>query len=182
MRHGQSKANEQNIIVSHPENRLHIDYALSDLGKRQAREAAENSKLTKDTEIYASDFSRAVETAEIVQEIIGAPAIHSTEALRERHFGDFEKMHSENYHKVWDVDAVDANHTENNVESVNSVLSRVTKFILDIEEKYSGKDILLVSHGDTLQILQAGFLKVDPKTHHSLSYLKTAEIRELMLA
>ena len=48
------------------------------------------------------------------------------------------------------------------VESVSAVLARATAFIIALEQRYSGRDILLVSHGDTLQILQAGFLRMNP--------------------
>jgi hypothetical protein len=38
-----------------------------------------------------------------------------------------------------------------------------------------------VSHGDTLQILQAGFLRMSPSRHRSLPHLAPAEIRQLHL-
>jgi broad specificity phosphatase PhoE len=53
---------------------------------------------------------------------------------------------------------------------------------VDLERRYSGRAILLVSHGDPLQILQAGFLLIDPSGHRSLPPLETAEIRPLRLA
>ena len=61
------------------------------------------------------------------------------------------------------------------------MLDRSTAFIVDLERRYSGRDILLVSHGDTLQILRAGFLRMNPSQHRSLPELKTAEIRQLRL-
>jgi broad specificity phosphatase PhoE len=181
VRHGQSKANLQSIIVSHPNNGTHVDYALSDLGKRQVLESAEKSHLPSTTVIYSSDFSRAVETAEIVRKVLGAPEIHTTEALRERHFGKWEKTDSANYHKVWASDKTSADHTENGVESVNAVLDRATALVLDLEKRYDNKDILLVSHGDTLQILQTSFQGIASAEHRSLQHLVTAEIRELKL-
>ena len=63
-----------------------------------------------------------------------------------------------------------------------AVLDRTTAFVAALERRHSGRDILLVSHGDTLQILQAGFLRVDPSRHRSLPHLATAEIRRLHLA
>jgi broad specificity phosphatase PhoE len=67
------------------------------------------------------------------------------------------------------------------VEPVAAVLDRATGFIADLERQHSGRDILLVSHGDTLQILQAGFLRIDPSRHRSLPHLATAEFRRLHL-
>jgi probable phosphoglycerate mutase len=181
MRHGQSKANLQGIIISHPENGVHEDYALTELGRAQANTSAMNSLLTSQTILYTSDFSRARETAEIVQKILEVPEIHVSEKLRERHFGNYEKTHSANYHEVWKFDRNDPDHMENGVESVHSVLKRATSLILEIEKIYQDKDILLVAHGDTLQILQTGFLKVSPAQHRSLPHLEVAEIRQLNL-
>lgn len=43
------------------------------------------------------------------------------------------------------------------------------------------KDILLISHGDTLQILQCGFKKVSPYKHRGLVHIEIAEIRRVNL-
>ncbi len=181
MRHGQSKANLQEIIVSHPENGTRDEYALTNLGKEQAQASAKQSSLGTNTIIFSSDFSRAKETAEIVQQVLGTEPIHPTELLRERHFGEWEKKHHKHYHDVWHVDQDDADHEEAGVESVNSVLDRSSKLILQLEKQYNNKDILLVSHGDCLQILQTGFQKIDPSKHRSLPHLETAEIRLMNL-
>jgi glucosyl-3-phosphoglycerate phosphatase len=66
-------------------------------------------------------------------------------------------------------------------ESVAAVLDRATGLVADLERRYAGRDILLVSHGDTLQILQAGFLGMDPAGHRRLPPLRVAEIRALRL-
>lgn len=182
MRHGQSKANLQEIIVSHPDNGLKEEYSLTDLGKEQARASAKRSTLSADALIFSSDFSRALGTAEIVRDVLGTEPVHVTELLRERHFGNWEKKDHKHYHDVWESDHDDADHEEEGVESVNSVLDRATSLILRLEEEYRGKDILLVSHGDCLQILQTGFQKTDPSKHRSLAHLETAEIREMILA
>lgn len=183
MRHGQSKANLQSIVISHPDNGLHEDFALSELGREQAKVAATKSLFTDQTIIYSSDFSRALETAHIVQKALGISTVHISKKLRERHFGKWEKLDQSNvYQAVWGADRKSADHTEHDVESVNAVLNRATSLILDIEHTYSGKEILLVSHGDVLQILQTGFQKTDPAKHRDLPHLEVAEIRELNLA
>jgi broad specificity phosphatase PhoE len=61
------------------------------------------------------------------------------------------------------------------------VLDRATAFIAQLERRHCGRDVLLVSHADTLQILQAGLSGVDPSRHRSLPHLATAEIRRLRL-
>lgn len=181
MRHGQSRANAREMIISHPKNGVLDEFGLTELGKEQARRSAEQSELSPETIIYSSDFSRAQQTAEIVREIIGAEPVQLCEALRERHFGNWERTAHTHYHNVWQYDEVNADHTHDEVESVNAVLSRATQLIVELEKRYQGATILLVAHGDTLQILQCGFKKVSPTRHRSLPHLETAEIRPMQL-
>ena len=182
MRHGQSIANVQGIIISHPMNGVRTEYALSDLGRDQVRRSARESGLSKDTIVYVSDFSRAIETASIVRAELGMSDVHVTKALRERNFGDWEYTHNANYENVWTLDRANASHTEQNVESVDAVLDRVTGLIAELEKRHSHTDILLVSHGDTLQILQTSFQNIRPEYHRDMRQFETAEIREMLLA
>ena len=193
MRHGQSKANEAGVIVAAIESDRLGDYGLSEAGLRQARAAADACGLPADTVICSSDFARARQTAEIVRARIGAAEVTVAEALRERSFGDLEGDTVASYAKVWEADeageAGEANKADQagaghplGVEPAAAVLDRVTALVADLERRHAGRDILLVSHGDTLQILEAGFLRLDPSRHRRLAPLATAEIRELRLA
>ena len=73
-------------------------------------------------------------------------------------------------------------NADHGVESAAAVLDRMTALVADLERRYAGRDILLVSHGDPLQILQAGFLRMDPAAHRRLPPLGVAEIRALRLS
>lgn len=203
MRHGQSKANARGVIVSCIENDRRDDYGLTELGRQQVLAAVRGCGLPAETVICSSDFSRARQTAEVVRARLGAAEAGIAEALRERCFGDWEGTPAVNYARVWAADAAadtageagadethagdggageaGAGHADGNVEPAATVLDRVTAFIVELERQYSGRDILLVSHGDTLQILQAGFLRMDPSGHRSLPHLAMAEIRQLRL-
>lgn len=181
MRHGESRANLEGIIVSDPTNGVDLEYGLTSRGRRQARVAARLSGLGPETTIFTSDFSRARQTAHIAATIIGTAKPQPLTALRERHFGDFEGTSNENYELVWAHDAVDPHHGFGNVESASHVLARAAKAVLDIELEHENEDILLVSHGDILQILQTGFAGLDVRRHRSLPHLGTAEIRPLRL-
>jgi probable phosphoglycerate mutase len=181
MRHGQSRANVDGIIVSRIESDRRGDYGLSELGRTQALEAAQACRLSRDTVIFSSDFSRARQTAEIVRAHLGAPEVTLTEALRERSFGNWEGSATDNYARVWAADETDSDQVGTGVEPVAAVVDRTTALIVDLERRYSGRHILLVSHGDTLQILQAAFLRLSPASHRRLPALLTAEIRQLRL-
>jgi broad specificity phosphatase PhoE len=181
MRHGQSKANEAGVIVSRIETDRDGDWGLTELGRRQALETAERCGLPADTVICSSDFARARQTAEIVRGRLSAPAVALSEELRERCFGDLEGTPASNYARVWQADGADG-QTGSGIESADAVLDRATALIADLERRYAGRDVLLVSHGDTLQILQAGFQRMEASAHRRLPHLDTAQIRELRLA
>jgi probable phosphoglycerate mutase len=200
MRHGQSKANEAGVIVSRIETDRSGDWGLSEAGRGQALAAAQRCGLPADTVICSSDFSRARQTAEIVRAQLGAAEVTLAEELRERCFGDLEGTPAANYARVWQADNAGAggatsqtganqtgashegaSHAGDGIETAAAVLDRATALIADLERRHSGRDVLLVSHGDTLQILEAGFLRMDPARHRTVPHLETAEIRELHL-
>jgi glucosyl-3-phosphoglycerate phosphatase len=182
MRHGQSKANVAGVIVSRVDNDRRGDYGLSEPGRQQVLAAARDCGLPGDTVICSSDFSRARETAEIVRAQLGPAPVVIAAALRERSFGTWEGSSSGNYAQVWAADETNPDDPDGNVEPAAAVLDRMSELVVDLDRRYSGRDILLVSHGDPLQILQAGFLRIDPSRHRSLPALETAEIRHLRLA
>ena len=183
MRHGHSLANLRGIIVSHPENGRG-NYGLSDLGRRQVADSlAADHPLDENTLIVSSDFERALETARIVHESLACKTpLAIDERLRERNFGELELTSDQGYVSVWKQDAKDADSNWRGIESPNQVMRRVTSLVADYEVSHSGATLLLVSHGDALQLLQTAFCKQDASRHRALEHLETAEIRLLQLA
>ncbi len=184
MRHGISTANEIGILISNVQEGT-SGYGLSQEGRKQVtsagKEAQEVHKLDAMTCIISSDFTRARETAEIIQKILDAKDVILTPHLRERYFGELDRTNDYNTVITWKDDIKDGQHKVKDVESAAEVLERTTKLISDVEKKYKGKNILLVSHGDTLQILQTGFENILPGQHRSVPHLYNAEIREMKL-
>lgn len=179
LRHGQSSANVAGIIISDPAVGT-TGYGLTDTGQQQVISAmSAQSELNSSTLIYCSDFLRAVNTATIAAQQITSPNITTTPFLRERYFGQWEATDAANYHKVWQDDAIDSDHTNHQVESVSSVAARAASLIEQLEAIYSNELILLVSHGDTLQILECVFRNIPLSNHRELPALETAELRIL---
>ncbi|WP_229359026.1 histidine phosphatase family protein [Halomonas salipaludis] len=151
MRHGHSQANQQGLIISHPDNGLDA-FGLSTLGQAQLDEVIAEWPWPAPTHILHSDFLRTTETAERVARHFGlamAPELR----LRERGFGSLERQADSHYPRVWALDAEDPQHGEYGVESVASVAARLQAVIDELEEAHRDATILLVSHGDPLQIL-----------------------------
>lgn len=184
LRHGKSFANEINMILSDPDDGIRQTYTLVREGEGQVRISAKNAQtqgiLSSNTIIYSSPFSRCVRSAEIAREELEIQLdIIMDKRLCERWFGDWEKTHNSNYNKVWENDKVDQGHTFDNVESAIAVQKRVMNLIADLEKKYEGEKILLVSHGDVLQILQTGLQGKSASLHRALPHLGLGEIRKL---
>lgn len=183
IRHGQSVANIERKIVSHPENGLN-GYGLSDAGKSQVIAAGESDeRLNENLLIVSSDFKRARESAEIIHSLIDCKfPVEFDQRLRERNFGELELSADSNYESVWRADQINADNNRRAAESPNQVMARVTDLVSEYEDKLTGETLLLVSHGDALQILQTAFLKQEASKHRLQQHLNTAEIRELVLS
>jgi len=182
MRHGQSLANLEQIIVSHPQNGID-NYGLSEQGETQVKNSVQSDpRLDSNLLIVSSDFKRARESAEIAHELLDCiQPLRFDERLRERNFGDLELTSDSAYPLVWGQDKIDADNMEKGVESPNQVMRRVSALVCDYEANHSSLTILLVSHGDALQILQTAFSKQDASKHRQQQHLQTAEIRDLMV-
>jgi probable phosphoglycerate mutase len=182
MRHGHSLANQQGIIVSHPDNGMN-DYGLSEPGRGQVEASLRQEiHLDANTVIVTSDFKRARETAGIVFEWFACNvAILEEPRLRERDFGELELATDDHYGEVWQQDEVNPDSRVRGVESVNQVMARVTAVVADYERRFSAANILFISHGDALQVLQTAFARLDASKHRQLDHLHTAEIRQLLM-
>ncbi|MFK8049951.1 MAG: histidine phosphatase family protein [Halioglobus sp.] len=181
LRHGHSKANEQSIIVSDPGVGTQ-SYGLSDLGREQLSALVLELPSLFDSElkIVSSDFLRARESAMIIADslVVQTPVSYS-ENLRERYFGDLEGQSANCYREVWERDRVDPGHDDFAVEPATVVATRAVGLIVELESQFSDAVILLVAHGDVLQLLQCAFECRPPDFHRQLPPLDVAEVREL---
>jgi broad specificity phosphatase PhoE len=178
-RHGESQANVDGVIVSDPAIGT-AEYGLSDEGRRQVEEsAARLGAVISDAVIVSSDFLRTVETAEIVKAVSGAESIRLEPRLRERLFGKWEGARYTHYSDTWNKDAVDPDQMIDGVESANAVRRRMVDTVLSFESDFSDRDIVLVSHGDPLRLLQTAFEGLDTVLNRTLPYFETAGWRLL---
>mmetsp|Transcript_46468 Transcript_46468/g.101101 ORF Transcript_46468/g.101101 Transcript_46468/m.101101 type:complete len:117 (+) Transcript_46468:74-424(+) len=88
------------------------------------------------------------------------------------------------YVSTWDEDAKSTKYKAGTLqgsddgESVDDVSTRLRRMFKVLEEKHSGDDILLVSHGDTLSIMQATMEEADTRQHRKFSF-ENCELRLL---
>ncbi len=178
-RHGQSRANVEGIIISDPAVGTK-EYGLTEEGRRQAKASvAKLSQLVSDPLIISSDFRRAAETAELVRDALGVESILFDVRLRERFFGEWEGTCHANYSTAWKRDEFDPDQDYKGAESGCAVQERMWAVIESLEAEYEGRNIILVSHGDPLMLLQTAFVNMNPGMHRSLPYIETAGWRLL---
>ena len=122
------------------------DTELNELGRRQAAELARQLADTELDAIYASDLSRARETAEIVAESTGHE-VRLDPALRERDFGSWEGLTRE------EVEARYGDHEQHDGETYEEVRARVLAAAHRIVDAHPGETVLVVSHGAALNAL-----------------------------
>ena len=184
LRHGPSEANLQGKIVSSPDVGIQ-KFGLTDAGASivNATTSAMHDRIgdvAPKVLLFASDFKRTMETANLVCEAFRCAPPVPTPALRERYFGEFDLGDDTNYRRAWAEDRVRvSSHTTFGVESLESVRNRAWSFVIELEQQHRDETIVLVAHGDVLQILQTAFLGIDPRVHRSLRPIAPAEWREM---
>ncbi len=135
LRHGESESNVENMISSVPGQ---YGDRLTQKGREQVRKVKDELKGVD--LIFVSPFNRTKETAEIVAD--GREVIED-ERLKEIFAGD---KNGKSYDKY---------STSEFEEKPEDVRRRVMDFIFEIDKKYRGKKILIVSHGLVGSILMS---------------------------
>lgn len=140
MRHGESESNILKIWDS-GEGR----YGLTDSGRSQVEKTALVLKKEKVDFIFASDVLRAKETANIVAKALGKKVVFD-KRLREMQVAEFSGKLGGKYFKEFPTfdDMFDKRPKDG--ESLIDLRKRNWDFIKEIEKKFHGKKILIVTH------------------------------------
>jgi len=178
MRHGESDANVSGVIVSDPKIGCE-HFGLTERGSKEVIASAKGFTGEAITRIVCSDFLRTLQTARLVADTLNLPQPEKEVGLRERFFGDWDGMSAEHYENIWQRDKTDE-QSDDHVESPEAVLKRGLSVLSRLEQEYQDQVILLISHGDMLQILNTWFAGIAPHKHRSLTHHQTAEIKYLV--
>jgi isoleucyl-tRNA synthetase len=146
MRHGEARSNVEGIINSDNS----IENHLTEAGKEMVRDSAAGLAKEKIDIIVVSPVTRAKETAEIVARELNLPdtAVMVDERLREIEFGTYNnKLRAEWLAAFTSFDNVVFARPDGS-EQLISVRRRMGDFIFEIERRYTGKNVLIVTHGD----------------------------------
>ena len=181
MRHGEAENNTRKILSTKKDNPHH----LTPKGISQTKEAAEKLKKEKINLIISSPFIRTKETAEMVADIIGLERkdIIYDEKIGEHNYGDWDLMPVGEYYKYYRSFEEAFIKAPPNGENYDDMKRRAGEFLYDVEKKYSGKNILIITHESPSWLITAVSLGLDRKGCMKLSpmdenFLENGEFRK----
>ena len=157
LRHGETIYQTEKKGILYPSLPEKNPICLTKRGIEQIKKVAKKLKDKKIGLIFSSDVSRTRQTAEIIAKELGLE-INLDKRLRDVNFGIFSGKLKKEYQKLFSDRKEKFFKRPPRGESWNDVRERVSCFLKEIEEKHKDKNILIVSHGDTLWLL-AGIIK-----------------------
>ena len=149
-RHGQTDYNKKDIILGT------TNIELNETGISQAEELAEKVAELNDIDvIISSPMKRSLRTAKLVGERLGIEVL-TDERLREWDYGEYEgkSRYTEGFAENKVNYGVRMGKTG---ESLLQLSHRVYSALDDIINKYSDKNVLIVSHGGVCRVIETYF-------------------------
>lgn len=172
VRHGQT---EWNLLGK---TQGHGNSDLTPKGIEQAELLADSMTKYPIDYIYSSDLGRAYQTAEIIGNKLNIE-VEKTKALREMNFGTWEGRiikdiiaEDPELYKMWRNEPHLAKIPQG--ETLSQIKERTDAFIKEINEKYDGKHIVLVTHSLCARIMLLSFLDSDVKNIYRINQANTA--------
>jgi len=150
MRHGEAFSNIKNICSSKGEGQK-----LTIKGRSQVIAAAKKLKKQGIDMIMSSPILRAKETADMLGKILGV-GVDTDARLTEINVGIFDGMPTKNYHAYFSSFMEKFSKRPPEGEHLGDVRGRVLNWTAEMEKKYEGKKILVVSHEYPLWMMCAG--------------------------
>ena len=159
IRHGETAWNVDTRIQGH------LNIPLNDIGHWQAKRLGQALAGEEIAAIYASDLSRAHETALYVGRATGVPVVAEL-GLRERGFGEFEGRtfaeialalpdQAERWRKR------DPAFAPSGGESLLQVQERVLATVNRLAKQHPGELIVMVGHGGVMDVLYRAATRLD---------------------
>ncbi|MCJ7433568.1 MAG: alpha-ribazole phosphatase [Anaerolineales bacterium] len=177
-RHGQTEWNAQKRFMGQ------LDIPLDETGRAQVAALGTRLKDEHMDMIYASDLSRAWDTALAIQARLASHASIKPESrLREMNFGDWQGL---TYAEIQERDPQNLAHWEEdrlhhappNGETLLAFSERVVSAYREWCAAHAEQKILLVGHGGSLQLLLAHALGLSPDKFWQL-HLSNASLTDL---
>jgi isoleucyl-tRNA synthetase len=180
MRHGQTEHNVKGIWSCDSNT---VD-PLTKEGEQQVLEAARELADKKIDLVIASPFPRTQQTAQLIASVLGACESISDPRVGEWNVGaEFDGKNMEDFFTLRNSSADRYNYKAEGGESYADVFRRSSEFLYDIEERYKGKNILIISHGAVTRALELAaqgttFASMHGQTKNYVNF-SNAEVRKI---
>lgn len=184
MRHGEAWSNVNNVLDSGTNQNNH----LTEKGMNQATDAALELRDKGIDMIVASPVLRGKETAEIVGGVLGL-TVEFDDRLAEFNMGVYDGKSRDDYFNAITGSFVAYDTRVEGGETHEEMMHRSMAALHDLEKKYEGKTILIVTHGGPARMIFAGAtltteeeLIHDDEQAGAKLYPGNAEVRKLELS
>ncbi len=175
-RHCEGEHNVAGVLASGPEKNG-TGPKLTEKGIVQAGKIAVALKKKAVDIIYSSPYRRTVETAKIISKLTGAP-IKTDKRLGEISGGIFNGSSIKKYLSFFTSDAERFIKIPPGGENLNDVKRRMMDFWLDINARHTGKNILIVSHGDPIWVMTGAMEGLNNEEILKYPYVRIGEYKE----
>ncbi len=151
LRHGESLSNVKEVISSWPEQG---HFPLTSKGEKDIKKAAQELKDKDIDFIFSSDLLRTKQTAEIVSKETGIE-VNYDKRLREYSVGELNGKPLDEWRKVFKEGDSKFEVAPPGGETYQDVKERVADLLYEKENKFSSKNILIISHQNPLTLIEA---------------------------
>ena len=180
LRHGRNihQTDLKDICYGWPDDEIPCE--LDEAGIREVTLSGLKLKDCDINLIYSSDILRTKQTAQIVASILGINEIKFNQKLRDLNWGVFAGGPKKDALGFYEGKNRMTDRPEKG-ESWGDLQKRVVEFLEELESKYEGKNILIVSHGDPILFLEAFANDWDLEDIfiNRKNMIKTGELRKL---
>ena len=165
LRHGQTIYQKEGREMNYPADSGPF-LSLTEEGKEMVKQSAQKIKNICDEcsqnidFVFVSPFLRTKQSAEIVANVFGfdSKKINYDERLVDIDLGEFMGKSMQESWNFYLGDKITFDNRPKDGESWDDILKRLKSFLDEVEQKYSGKNILIISHADPIWLM-AGYLR-----------------------
>lgn len=180
IRHGESQSNVNKTFTGQ------LDAPLTEMGQKQAGCIASYFLGRHIDRIYASDLSRAYDTALPLSKISRVP-IEKHEAFREIYggkwegekFAELQYMYPEDY-AIWRYDLANARPTGG--ESIQEIAKRTCRAVEAIVREHPGETIVIATHAVPVRVMLSTWLTGDLSGLQETAWVSNASISKVEYA
>jgi len=179
LRHGEATHNANGVISSSEQERGSNPPQLTIVGRSAIKKVSIELESDKIDLIYSSPYRRTMETAAIIAKGLGLEVIRD-ERIRETEMGILDGLTEDEFDEYFESEEERYEKAPEDGENLTEVYARAKEFIDEMEGEYNQKKILVVSHADTLRMLESVLEGVDEvKDIMEMEYFEPGELRAL---